>query len=57
MVAGVRAARPVRRSTASARSRGIPASSTLPTAVECGGTCRPTSANIRRVCGEGTWAT
>ena len=29
----------------------------MPTAVECGGTCRPTSANIRRVCGDGTWAT
>ena len=57
MVAGVRAARPVRRSTASAWSRGSAASSTLPTAVECGGTWRPTSANIRRVCGEEICAT
>lgn len=57
MVFSVAAGMPVRPSSACTSSGGTPASSALPTPVECGSTRRPTSVNMRIECFDGTCAT
>ena len=55
IVFGVAAGIPVRASSSRTASSGSCDSSALPTPVQCAGTRRPGSVNIRIVCREGTW--
>ncbi|GAA3312651.1 hypothetical protein GCM10020219_023000 [Nonomuraea dietziae] len=57
IVLAVRRGMPVRSNSAIDSPSALSASSTLPTAVLWGSTRLPTSANIRNLRGEGTWAT
>ena len=56
-VCGVRAGIPVRPSSARTSWSGMVDMIALPTPVQCGSTCRPTSVNMRTARGEGTCAT